>query len=197
MVTGIPGGETILRPAMAWRRIAIAAAVIWLALASTVASAESPTYDDQAAPAGATAACVDRTFSFALNHSGSCSHHGGVSYWIVHPAPAPPPAPAPAPPPALPPAVSCQLANGFLAFYLREPFLVGECIGSEFGASSGTAQWTTHGLLVWSSSDGVTFGWRTATGTLVMTNGDGVWDMQTSSRLPGTLEDYRPRYWQH
>jgi hypothetical protein len=32
-------------------------------------------------PAGATAKCADGSFSFSLTHSGTCSHHGGVSVW--------------------------------------------------------------------------------------------------------------------
>ena len=34
------------------------------------------------APAGATAQCVDGTYSFSQSHSGTCSHHGGVSVWL-------------------------------------------------------------------------------------------------------------------
>jgi hypothetical protein len=34
------------------------------------------------APAGATAACRDGTYSFSQTHSGTCSHHGGVSEWL-------------------------------------------------------------------------------------------------------------------
>lgn len=30
---------------------------------------------------GATAKCVDGTLSFAANHRGACSHHGGVAEW--------------------------------------------------------------------------------------------------------------------
>jgi hypothetical protein len=33
-------------------------------------------------PAGATAQCVDGTYSFSQSHSGTCSHHGGVSRWL-------------------------------------------------------------------------------------------------------------------
>ena len=33
-------------------------------------------------PAGATARCGDRTYSFSLHHSGTCSHHGGVASWL-------------------------------------------------------------------------------------------------------------------
>jgi len=45
---------------------------------NTVCSPESaPT-----APAGATAQCVDGTYSFSQSHSGTCSHHGGVSSWL-------------------------------------------------------------------------------------------------------------------
>lgn len=34
------------------------------------------------APAGATAQCRDGTYSFSQSHSGTCSHHGGVSAWL-------------------------------------------------------------------------------------------------------------------
>jgi hypothetical protein len=36
-------------------------------------------------PAGATALCVDGTYSFSEHASGTCSHHGGVARWINHP----------------------------------------------------------------------------------------------------------------
>jgi len=36
----------------------------------------------QSAPAGATAQCVDGTYSFSQSHSGTCSHHGGVAEWL-------------------------------------------------------------------------------------------------------------------
>jgi hypothetical protein len=39
-------------------------------------------YSAPSAPAGATAQCVDGTYSFSLHHSGTCSHHGGVSTWL-------------------------------------------------------------------------------------------------------------------
>jgi Protein of unknown function (DUF3761) len=42
---------------------------------------QSPTYYNSQ-PAGATAQCADGTFSFSLNHRGTCSHHGGVSRWL-------------------------------------------------------------------------------------------------------------------
>ena len=32
-------------------------------------------------PTGATAKCVDGTYSYSQTHSGTCSHHGGVSVW--------------------------------------------------------------------------------------------------------------------
>jgi hypothetical protein len=34
------------------------------------------------APAGATAQCVDGTYSFSQSRSGTCSHHGGVGSWL-------------------------------------------------------------------------------------------------------------------
>jgi len=39
-------------------------------------------YSSPSAPAGATALCVDGTYSFSQTHSGTCSHHGGVSTWL-------------------------------------------------------------------------------------------------------------------
>jgi hypothetical protein len=33
-------------------------------------------------PAGATAKCVDGTYSFSESRSGTCSHHGGVAEWL-------------------------------------------------------------------------------------------------------------------
>jgi hypothetical protein len=33
-------------------------------------------------PAGATARCNDGTYSYSQNHSGTCSHHGGVANWL-------------------------------------------------------------------------------------------------------------------
>ncbi|HEX4466860.1 MAG TPA: DUF3761 domain-containing protein [Solirubrobacteraceae bacterium] len=34
------------------------------------------------APSGATAKCVDGTYSFSESRSGTCSHHGGVAEWL-------------------------------------------------------------------------------------------------------------------
>jgi len=39
-------------------------------------------YSAPTAPAGATAQCVDGTYSFSLHRSGTCSHHGGVAQWL-------------------------------------------------------------------------------------------------------------------
>jgi len=39
-------------------------------------------YSSPTAPAGATAQCVDGTYSFSQTHSGTCSHHGGVAQWL-------------------------------------------------------------------------------------------------------------------
>jgi hypothetical protein len=35
-----------------------------------------------AVPAGATARCGDRTYSFSQHRRGTCSHHGGVAAWL-------------------------------------------------------------------------------------------------------------------
>lgn len=39
-------------------------------------------YSSSSAPAGATAKCVDGSYSFSQHHSGTCSHHGGVASWL-------------------------------------------------------------------------------------------------------------------
>ena len=42
---------------------------------------QSPTYYPSA-PRGATARCVDGTYSFSKNRRGTCSHQGGVAQWF-------------------------------------------------------------------------------------------------------------------
>lgn len=42
---------------------------------------QSPTRYSSA-PRGATARCVDGTYSFSKNRRGACSHHGGVAEWL-------------------------------------------------------------------------------------------------------------------
>jgi hypothetical protein len=39
-------------------------------------------YSAPSAPAGASAQCVDGTYSFSQSRRGTCSHHGGVSTWL-------------------------------------------------------------------------------------------------------------------
>lgn len=39
-------------------------------------------YPSPSAPAGATAQCVDGTYSYSQSRSGTCSHHGGVATWL-------------------------------------------------------------------------------------------------------------------
>lgn len=41
-----------------------------------------PTTSTSGTPAGATARCVDGTYSYSTSHSGACSHHGGVAQWL-------------------------------------------------------------------------------------------------------------------
>ena len=42
---------------------------------------QSPTHYSSA-PRGATARCVDGTYSFSKSRRGTCSHHGGVAEWL-------------------------------------------------------------------------------------------------------------------
>lgn len=42
---------------------------------------QSPTYYPYV-PKGATARCVDGTYSFSKSRRGTCSHHGGVAQWL-------------------------------------------------------------------------------------------------------------------
>lgn len=49
-------------------------------------TSQPPTQDSGSAPvsdvpAGATAKCVDGTYSYSATHSGTCSHHKGVAIW--------------------------------------------------------------------------------------------------------------------
>jgi hypothetical protein len=39
-------------------------------------------YSAPSAPEGATAKCLDGTYSFSQTHRGACSHHGGVAEWL-------------------------------------------------------------------------------------------------------------------
>lgn len=39
-------------------------------------------YPAPSTPAGATAQCVDGSYSFSQSRSGTCSHHGGVATWL-------------------------------------------------------------------------------------------------------------------
>jgi hypothetical protein len=45
-------------------------------------SVHSPAYSSGGVPAGATAQCVDGTYSFSQHRQGTCSHHGGVANWL-------------------------------------------------------------------------------------------------------------------
>lgn len=44
---------------------------------------EIPDNSGVSIPVGATARCVDGTYSFSQTRSGTCSHHGGVMQWLV------------------------------------------------------------------------------------------------------------------
>lgn len=58
-------------------RCAALALATFIALPLTLAPAASGL-----PPPGATARCVDGTYSFSRHHSGTCSHHGGVANWL-------------------------------------------------------------------------------------------------------------------
>lgn len=42
----------------------------------------SPSSDSNLLPGGPTAICRDGSYSYSQHHSGTCSHHGGVSRWL-------------------------------------------------------------------------------------------------------------------
>jgi hypothetical protein len=50
--------------------------------ASSVNSVRKPVTEGGTNPVGATAKCVDGTYSRAKTRQGACSNHGGVSQWI-------------------------------------------------------------------------------------------------------------------
>src|SRR3954453_5054142 len=84
-------------------KVKIVAACAFFALAVPAAALSD-------APPGATALCVDGTYSFSATRSGTCSHHGGVAVWLTPTTPVPVPAPPPAPPPpVVPPAGTAPL----------------------------------------------------------------------------------------
>lgn len=41
----------------------------------------APAYSNTV-PQGATAQCIDGTYSFSQHRQGTCSHHGGVAQWL-------------------------------------------------------------------------------------------------------------------
>ena len=46
----------------------------------------SPAYsNDGSVPTGATAQCVDGSYSFSQHRNGTCSYHGGVATWLSEP----------------------------------------------------------------------------------------------------------------
>ncbi|HEV7645900.1 MAG TPA: DUF3761 domain-containing protein [Pyrinomonadaceae bacterium] len=49
----------------------------------------APAAAPEPASAVPTAICNDGTYSYSLNHSGTCSHHGGVSSWLDGSTPSP------------------------------------------------------------------------------------------------------------
>jgi hypothetical protein len=53
-----------------------------VALLAIAVAALAPAAAAGSAPPGATARCVDGTYSSSQHHSGTCSHHGGVAAWL-------------------------------------------------------------------------------------------------------------------
>jgi len=41
-----------------------------------------PVYEEPSAPSGASAICMDGSYSYSQNRRGTCSHHGGVAVWL-------------------------------------------------------------------------------------------------------------------
>ncbi len=72
-------------------------ALLVVALACGVFATVAAGDRNAAPPPGATAQCRDGTYSSSQHHSGTCSHHGGVSQWLT-PTQAPAPAAAAVPP---------------------------------------------------------------------------------------------------
>ena len=54
-----------------------------VSLGATEAAAQAAQSQTGTVPdgGGATAKCMDGTFSYAAHHQGACSHHGGVAVW--------------------------------------------------------------------------------------------------------------------
>jgi hypothetical protein len=50
--------------------------------AAAPSKAAAPAVEDPSSPEGATARCKDGTYSHSQQHSGACSHHGGVGQWL-------------------------------------------------------------------------------------------------------------------
>jgi hypothetical protein len=50
--------------------------------AAAPAKTAAPSAEDPNSPEGATARCGDGTYSHSQQHSGACSHHGGVAQWL-------------------------------------------------------------------------------------------------------------------
>ena len=48
---------------------------------ASVLTQPSPTQSAGLVPKGATGKCNDGTYTFAINHKGACSKHGGVARW--------------------------------------------------------------------------------------------------------------------
>lgn len=57
-------------------RRGVAVLAVGLAAALVAATAHG------APPPGATAQCVDGSYSYSRHHAGTCSHHGGVAVWL-------------------------------------------------------------------------------------------------------------------
>lgn len=105
--------------------------------------ASTTTYDKSQ---NATALCWDGTYSYSSNRRGTCSHHGGVKYWLNPPPSAPITEPTYAPPPRYPINATAECWNDAHS-YSHNPNHVcvhQQGVKSELNARQSTRHHTNH-----------------------------------------------------